>query len=80
MLAHGIALTQTNGERLNHMNIYPTYTKGDWVKGTVIIGGIRQYYAGVLECMGQLNLAYYPYELSNTTRIKPYENTPHVQK
>ena len=78
MLAHGIALTQANGERLNHMKIYPTYTSGDWVKGTVIIGGIRQYYAGVLECMRQLNLAYYSRELINASRIKPYENTLHV--
>ena len=78
MLAHGIALTQANGERLNHMKIYPTYTSGDWVKGTVIIGGIRQYYAGVLECMRQLNLAYYSRELNNASGIKPYENTLHV--
>ena len=78
MLAHGIALTQANGERLNPMKIYPTYTSGDWVKGTVIIGGIRQYYAGVLECMRQLNLAYYSRELNNASRIKPYENTLHV--
>ena len=74
MLAHGIALTQADGERLNCMKIYPTYTSGDWVKDTVIIGGIRQYYAGVLECMHQLKLAYYPYELSNATRVKPYAN------
>lgn len=80
MLAHGIALTQANGERLNHMKIYPTYTSGDWVKDTVIIGGIRQYYAGVLECMRQLNLAYYSHELGNATRIKPYEDISNVQK
>lgn len=80
MLAHGIALTQANGEKLNHMKIYPTYTSGDWVKGTVIIGGIRQYYAGVLECMRQLNLAYYPYELNNATRVKLYDDIPNVQK
>lgn len=79
MLVHGIALTQTNGERLNHMKIYPTYTSGDWVKDTVIIGGIRQYYAGVLECMRQLNLAYHPYELNNATRVKPYAHLPHIQ-
>ena len=80
MLAHGIALTQTNGERLNPMKIYPTYTSGDWVKGAVIIGGIWQYYSGVLECMRQLDLAYYSYELNNASRVKPYENTLHVQK
>ena len=62
------------------MMIYPTYTSDTWVKDTVIIGGIRQYYAGALECMRQLNLAHYPYEVNNATRIKPYENTPHVQK
>ena len=80
MLAHGIALTQANGERLNPMKIYPTYTSGNWVKGTVIIGGIREYYSGPMRRMSQLNLAYYPYELSNETRVKLYENTPHVHK
>ena len=79
MLVYGIALSQTNGERLNPMKIYPTYTSGDWVKGTVIIGGIRQYYAGVLECMRQLNLAYYSHELNNATRVKPYVHLPHIQ-
>ena len=79
MLAHGIALTQTNGERLNHMKIYPTYTCGDWVKGTVVISGTRQYYAGGLECMRQLSSAYYSHELGNATRIKPYVHLPHIQ-
>ena len=78
MLAHGIALTQTNGERLNPMNIYPTYTSGDWVKDTVIIGGIREYYSGTMMRMGQLTLAYYTHELDNAIRVKPYENTLHV--
>ena len=74
MLAHGIALTQTNGERLNPMNIYPTYTCGDWVNGTVIIGGLREYYSGVMECMRQLDLAYYSSELNDATRLKPHAN------
>ena len=80
MLAHGIALTQTNGERLNPMKIYPTYTSGNWVKGTVIISGIRQYYAGAMLCMGQLTRLYYTHELSNASRIKPDENTLNVHK
>ena len=63
---------------MNPMNIYPTYTSGDWVKGTVIIGGIRQYYAGTMMRMRQLTLAYYPQELDKVSRIKPYENTLHV--
>ena len=80
MLAHGIALTQTNGERLNPMKIYPTYTSGDCINGTVIIGGIRGYYSGTMLRMSQLNLAYYSHELSNATRVKPYEDIPNVQK
>ena len=79
MLAHGIALTQINGERLNHMKIYPTYTSGNWIKDTVIIGGIRQYYAGAMMRMSQLTLAYYPHDLDNATRIKPYVHLPHIQ-
>ena len=74
MLAHGIALTQANGERLNPMKIYPTYTSGNWINGTIIIGGIREYYSGVLERMCQLNLAYYSRELNNASRRKPYAN------
>ena len=62
------------------MRIHPTYTSGDWVDGTVIIGGIRQYYAGVLGRMSQLALAYYSHEMSNASRIKPYENTLHVHE
>ena len=78
MLFHGTALTQTNGESLNPMKIYLTYTSGDWINGTVIIGGIREYYPGTMMRMCQLNLAYYPRELSNATRVKPYEDTLHV--
>ena len=78
MLAHGIALTQTNGERLNPMNIYPTYTSGNWVKDTVIIGRIRQYYSGSTRRMRQLTLVEYYHELDNTSRIKPYENKLHL--
>ena len=62
------------------MKIYPTYTSGNWINGTVIIDGLREYYSGVLERMRQLNLAYYPYELNYLTRVKPYENTPHIHK
>ena len=62
------------------MKIYPTYTSGNWITGTVIIGGIRQYYSGAMMRMSQLTLAYYPHELDNASRIKPYENTPHVHE
>ena len=80
MLVHGIALTQAAGERLNPMKIYPTYTSGDWISGTVIIGGIREYYSGTMRRMSQLTLAYYPHELDKVSRIKPYENTLHVSE
>ena len=62
------------------MKIYPTYTSGNWITGTVIIGGIRQYYSGAMMRMSQLTLAYYSHELSNASRIKPYEDISNVQK
>lgn len=80
MLAHGIALTQDNGERLNHMKIYPTYTSGDWVDGTVIIDGIKEYYAGSKKCMRRLTVIPPRCLLDAIARIKPYENTPHIHK
>ena len=60
------------------MKIYPTYTSNGWISGTVIIGGIREYYSGTKMRMSQLNLAYYPHELDKVSRIKPYEDTLHV--
>ena len=60
------------------MNIYPTYTSGDWVKDTVIIGGIREYYAGSHKRMSQLARIPPHHLLDGLTRIKPDENTLHV--
>ena len=80
MLAHGIALTQANGERLNPMKIYPTYTSGDWLNGTVLIDGLREYYSGIHMGMRQLPRIPHQNVLNYLTRVKPYENTPHVQK
>ena len=80
MLAHGIALTQSNGERLNHMKIYPTYRSDNWVYGTVLIGGLREYYSGINRGMRQLSRIPHQNVLNYLTRVKPYENTPHVQK
>ena len=79
MLAHGIALTQTNGERLNPMNIYPTYTSGDWVNGTVLIAGLREYYSGIHRGMRQLPRIPHQNVLNYLTRVKPYEHLPHIQ-
>ena len=80
MLAGGIALTQVNGERLNHMKIYPTYASGDWLNGTVLIDGLREYYSGIHMSMRQLTRIPRQNVLNALTRIKPYENTPHVHK
>ena len=80
MLAHGIALTQANGERLNPMKIYPTYISGDWLNGTVLIDGLREYYSGIHRGMRQLSRIPHQNVLNYLTRVKPYENTPHVQK
>ena len=79
MLAHGIALTQVNGERLNHMKIYPTYTSGDWVDGTIIIDGIKEYYAGSKKCMRRLTVIPPRCLLDAIARIKPYVHLPHIQ-
>ena len=62
------------------MKIYPTYTSGDWVKDTVIIGGIRQYYAGSKKCMRRLTVIPPRCLLDAITRIKPYANTLHVHE
>ena len=74
MLAGGIALTQANGERLNHMRIHHTYKSDGWVDGTIIIDGIKEYYSGSKKCMRRLSVIPSHYELSISTRIKPYAN------
>ena len=79
MLAGGIALTQTIGERLIPMKIYPTYKSNGWVDGTVLIAGLREYYSGTHTGMRQLSSI--PHHVLNyLTMVKPHENTPHVQK
>lgn len=80
MLFHGIALTQTNGESLNYMKIYPTYKSNDWLNGTVLIDGLGKYYAGIHMGMRQLTRVPHQNVLNALKRIKPYENTPHVHE
>lgn len=62
------------------MKIYPTYKSNDWLNGTVLIDGLREYYSG--NHMGMRQLARIPHQnvLNALTRIKPYENTLHVHK
>lgn len=62
------------------MKIYPTYKSNDWLNGTVFIDGLGKYYVGIH--MGMRQLARVPHQnvLNALKRIKPYENTPHVQK
>ena len=80
MLVHGIALTQTNGERLNHMKIHPTYASGDWINGTVLIAGLREYYSGIHMNMRQLTNMPRQNVLNALTRVKPYEDISNVHK
>ena len=80
MLVYGIALSQTNGERLNHMKIYPTYTSGNWIDGTIIIDGIKEYYAGSKKCIRRLTVIPPRCLLDAIARVKPYENTLHVHE
>ena len=79
MLVHGIALSQTNGERLNHMKIYPTYKNNDWLNGTVLIDGLGEYYAGIHMGIRQLTRIPHQNVLNALTRIKPYVHLPHIQ-
>ena len=62
------------------MKIYPTYTSGDWLNGTVLIDGLREYYSGIHIGMRQLTRIPHQNELNALTRVKPYENTPHVRE
>ena len=70
MLAGGIALTQTNGERLIPMKIYPTYKSNDWLNGTVLIDGLREYYSGIHMSMRQLTRIPRQNVFNYTNRIK----------
>ena len=62
------------------MKIYPTYTSGDWVDGTIIIDGIKEYYAGSKKCMRRLAVIPPRGLLDAIARIKPYANTLHVHE
>ena len=62
------------------MKIYPTYTSGDWFTGTVLIEGIKEYYAGSKKCMRRLPVIPTRCSLDAITRVKPYANTPHVHE
>lgn len=62
------------------MKIYPTYTSGDWLNGTVLIDGLREYYSGIHMGMRQLPRIPHQNVLNYLTRVKPYANTLHVHK
>ena len=62
------------------MKIYPTYASGDWLNGTVLIDGLREYYSGTYMGMRQLSRIPHQNVLNYLTRVKPYENTPYVHE
>ena len=62
------------------MKIYPTYKSNDWLDGTVLIDGLMKYYSGTHMGMRQLYRIPHQNVLNALTRIKPYENTPHVHE
>ena len=62
------------------MKIYPTYTSGNWLNGTVLIDGLREYYSGIHMGMRQLSRIPHQNVLNYLTMVKPYENTPHVHE
>ena len=62
------------------MRIHHTYTRHEWVWGTVLIGGLKAYYqGGSRKRMSKLDMVPSRYELSISTRIKPYVHLPHIQ-
>ena len=60
------------------MRIHHTYKSDGWVDGTIIIDGIKEYYAGSKKCMRRLAVIPPSCLFDAITRIKPYENTLHV--
>ena len=58
------------------MRIHYKYKGDSWVEGegTVIIGGIKEYYAGSRKCMRRLTAIPPRCILDALTRIKPYAN------
>ena len=62
------------------MRIHHTYTRHEWVGGTVLIGGLKAYYiGGSRKRMSELARLPSQYELGVSTRIKPYVHLPHIQ-
>ena len=62
------------------MRIHPTYTRHEWVGGIVLIEGLKAYYlGGSRKRMGELTRLPSRYELSISTRIKPYAHLPHIR-
>ena len=61
------------------MRIHYTYKGDGWVDGTVIIDGLKEYYAGSRKCMRRLPVTTHRYLLDALTRIKPYAHLPHIQ-
>ena len=62
------------------MRIHYTYRGDDWIRGTVIIEDLKEYYAGSRKCMRRLNVIPSRDTLDTITRVKPYANTLHVHK
>ena len=60
------------------MKIYSTYKSDGWVDGTIIIEGIKEYYAGSKKCMRRLTVIPPRCLLDAITRIKPYVHLPHI--
>lgn len=61
------------------MQIHYTYTRHEWVGGTVLIAGLKAYYlGGSRKRMSELTKIPSRYELGISTRIKPYVHLPHI--
>ena len=61
------------------MRIHHTYKSDGWVDGTIIIEGIKEYYAGSKKCMRRLAVIPPRCLFDDITRIKPYVHLPHIQ-
>ena len=62
------------------MRIHYTYKSDGWVDGTIIIEGIKEYYAGSKKCMRRLAVIPPRCLFDAITRVKPYANTLHVHE
>lgn len=57
------------------MRIHHTYTRHEWVGGTVLIAGLKAcYLGGSRKRMSELTKIPSRYELGISTRIKPHAN------